>query len=99
MCRPRSRWSFRRRPQLGKVLVRSVFDRTLFVLGRAITVAAPAGILLWVMANVGIRSVAARLGVGIPRSARPLHGTGRRNPDRLHPWIPGNEIVIDHHVA
>ena len=44
-----------RRPQLGKVLVRSVFDRTLFVLGRAITVAAPAGILLWVMANVGIQ--------------------------------------------
>lgn len=41
-----------RRPQLGKVLVRSIFDRTLFVLGRAITVAAPAGILLWVMANV-----------------------------------------------
>ncbi len=44
-----------RRPQLGKVLVRSVFDRTLFVLGRAITVAAPAGILLWVMANVGVQ--------------------------------------------
>ncbi len=44
-----------RRPQLGKVLIRSVFDRTLFVLGRAITVAAPAGILLWVMANVGIQ--------------------------------------------
>ena len=43
-----------RRPQLGKVLVRSVFDRTLFVLGRAITVAAPAGILLWVMANIGV---------------------------------------------
>ena len=44
-----------RRPQLGKVLVRSVFDRTLFVLGRSITVAAPAGILLWVMANVGVQ--------------------------------------------
>ncbi len=41
-----------RRPQIGKVLVRSVFDRTLFVLGRAVVVAAPAGLLLWVMANV-----------------------------------------------
>ncbi|MGN0507222.1 MAG: ferrous iron transporter B [Lachnospiraceae bacterium] len=43
-----------RRPQIGKVLVRSVFDRTLFVLGRAVTVAAPAGLLLWVLANVSV---------------------------------------------
>lgn len=33
-----------RRPQIGKVIVRSIFDRTLFVLGRAIAVAAPAGL-------------------------------------------------------
>lgn len=31
-----------RKPQFGKILVRSLFDRTLFVLGRAISVAAPA---------------------------------------------------------
>lgn len=41
-----------RRPQVGKVLVRSVLDRTLFVLGRAAAVAAPAGLLIWIMANV-----------------------------------------------
>lgn len=41
-----------RRPQIGKVIVRSIFDRTIFVLGRAIVVAAPAGILLWVLANI-----------------------------------------------
>lgn len=41
-----------RRPQLTKVLVRSILDRTLFVLGRAITVAAPAGILIWLAANI-----------------------------------------------
>ncbi len=40
-----------RRPQIGKVIVRSVFDRTLFVLGRAAAVAAPAGLVIWVMAN------------------------------------------------
>lgn len=40
-----------RRPQIAKVIVRSVFDRTLFVLGRAAAVAAPAGALLWLMAN------------------------------------------------
>lgn len=41
-----------RRPQVGKVIVRSIFDRTLFVLGRAIMVAAPAGLLIWLMSNV-----------------------------------------------
>jgi ferrous iron transport protein B len=43
-----------RRPQIGKVIVRSVFDRTLFVLGRAMTVAAPAGLVLWLMANIRV---------------------------------------------
>lgn len=43
-----------RRPQIGKVLVRSIFDRTLFVLRRAMAVAAPAGILIWVLANVHV---------------------------------------------
>ncbi|MBQ8513813.1 MAG: ferrous iron transport protein B [Ruminococcus sp.] len=41
-----------RRPQVLKVLVRSLLDRTLFVLGRACAVAAPAGLLLWILANV-----------------------------------------------
>jgi ferrous iron transport protein B len=41
-----------RAPQIGKVIIRSVFDRTLFVLGRAILIAAPAGIFIWLMANV-----------------------------------------------
>ena len=41
-----------RRPQIGKVIVRSIFDRTLFVLGRAVVVAAPAGLVIWFLANV-----------------------------------------------
>ena len=40
-----------RRPQIGKVIVRSVLDRTLFVLGRAAAVAAPAGLVIWLLAN------------------------------------------------
>lgn len=43
-----------RRPQIGKVLLRSVLDRTLFVLGRAVAVAAPAGLVIWCMANITI---------------------------------------------
>ena len=41
-----------RKPQLGRVLLRSVLDRTLFVLGRAASVAAPAGLLIYILANV-----------------------------------------------
>ncbi len=43
-----------RKPQFGKILIRSIFDRTLFVLGRAICVAAPAGLVIWLLANIGI---------------------------------------------
>lgn len=43
-----------RAPQVGKIIVRSVFDRTLFVLGRAVSVAAPAGLVIWLMANCNI---------------------------------------------
>ncbi len=46
-----------RRPQIGKVIVRSIFDRTLFVLGRAIVVAAPAGLVIWLMANISINNI------------------------------------------
>ncbi len=46
-----------RKPQIGKVIIRSIFDRTLFVLGRAIVSAIPAGILLWIMANVTLGDV------------------------------------------
>lgn len=41
-----------RKPQIAKTLVRSIFDRTLFVLGRAVVVAAPAGIVIWLLANI-----------------------------------------------
>lgn len=43
-----------RKPKVGEVLVRSFLDRTLYVLGRAVSVAAPFGILLWILANVNI---------------------------------------------
>lgn len=46
-----------RKPQVGKVIVRSIFDRTLFVLSRAIAVAAPAGLVIWLMANLSIDGV------------------------------------------
>ena len=44
-----------RRPQFGKVIVRSIFDRTLFVLGRAVSVAIPAGAIIWLLANIQVQ--------------------------------------------
>ena len=43
-----------RKPQFGRVIVRSLLDRTLFVLGRAAAVAAPAGAVIWLLANVTV---------------------------------------------
>lgn len=43
-----------RKPQIGRVILRSIFDRTLFVLGRAVVIAVPAGLVIWLMANVSI---------------------------------------------
>ena len=43
-----------RKPQLKKVLVRSLLDRTIYVLGRAAAVAMPAGALLWILQQIRI---------------------------------------------
>ena len=43
-----------RKPQFRKTLVRSILDRTIFVLGRAAAVAAPAGAVIWLFANIYI---------------------------------------------
>ena len=46
-----------RRPQICKVIIRSIFDRTLFVLGRAVVVAIPAGLIIWLLANLTINDI------------------------------------------
>lgn len=50
-----------RRPRIGQILVRSLLDRTMFIAGRALTVAAPAGVVLWIMANTPLLSALASL--------------------------------------
>lgn len=47
-----------RSPQIGKIIVRSILDRTLFVLGRAVVVAAPAGLIIWLLANIEVGNTA-----------------------------------------
>lgn len=46
-----------RKPRLLQTLYTSLIDRTLFVLWRAMVFAAPAGVLIWVVANVTVDGV------------------------------------------
>ena len=84
-----------RRPQIGKVIVRSVFDRTLFVLGRAAAVAAPAGALLWLLANVtvGDASLLAHIAACLDPLGR-LLGMDGVILTAFILGFPANEIVI-----
>ncbi|WP_412674538.1 nucleoside recognition domain-containing protein [Aneurinibacillus thermoaerophilus] len=43
-----------RKPQVVRTFVRSVFDKTLFVLKRAVITAAPAGVITWLLANITV---------------------------------------------
>ena len=62
-----------RKPQILKTIVRSLLDRTLFVLGRAVAVAAPAGAIIWILANVHISDVSLLNIVLIFRSVRQIY--------------------------
>ena len=84
-----------RTPQIGKVIVRSVFDRTLFVLGRAVSTAAPAGLIIWLMANVDIGevSILAHINAFLDPLAR-LLGLDGVILTAFILGIPANEIVM-----
>jgi len=49
-----------RRPRIGQILVRSLLDRTLFIAGRALLVAAPAGVLLWGLSHTALLDLLVR---------------------------------------
>ena len=82
-------------PRLGQVLVRSVLDRTLFVLGRAVTVAAPAGLIIWVAANVtiGEQSILLHL-AGLLEGPGRLLGMDGVILLAFFLGFPANEIVV-----
>ena len=84
-----------RKPRVGQVLVRSVLDRTLLVLGRAAAVAAPAGAVIWVMANVtaGDRSLLAHCTAFFDPFARLIGMDGVIFTAFLLAW-PANELFL-----
>lgn len=84
-----------RRPQIGQVLVRSLLDRTIFVLGRAITAAAPAGAIIWLLQRIQIGN--GTLLTQIAMFLEPLGGImGLSGPILLAflLGLPANEIVL-----
>lgn len=84
-----------RRPQVGQVIVRSLLDRTLFVLGRAAAVAAPAGVLIWGMANIqaGGQTLLAHCAAFLDPLGRLMGMDGVILLGFILGW-PANEIVL-----
>jgi len=84
-----------RPPEVGRILVRSIFDRTLFVLGRSVAVAAPVGLVIWILANVSIGelSLLAHLAAFLDPVARCFGLDGVILLAFLL-GLPANEIVI-----
>lgn len=84
-----------RRPQICKTIVRSLLDRTIFVLLRAMCVAAPAGIVIWLMSNIMINGES--LCVIISNFLQPFGSLMGLDGVILLAFIlgfPANEIVI-----
>jgi len=84
-----------RRPQVGQVIIRSVLDRTIFVLGRAVTVAIPAGAVIWFCQNVTVGGHSLLYGLTV--LLEPLGSLMGLSGVILAAFllgIPANEIVI-----
>jgi len=84
-----------RKPQIGRILIRSLLDRTLFVLGRAASVAAPAGLVIWLMANIDIGGISLLdYGAGFLQPFAQLLGLDGYILMAFVLGLPANEIVI-----
>ena len=84
-----------RRPKLWDVIVRSMLDRTIFVLARAVTVAIPAGAVIWLCQNIMVNGHT--LLYGMAALLEPLGALMGLSGVILMAFllgIPANEIVI-----
>ena len=84
-----------RRPRVGQVVVRSLLDRTVFVLARAVVIAAPAGGVIWLLANltVGDATLLAHITGFLDPLGRLMGLDGVILTAFLLGW-PANEIVM-----
>ena len=84
-----------RKPKIGQVIVRSIFDRTIHILGRAIVVAAPMGLIIWILSNtyIGNLSIIRHISNYLDPFAR-LFGLDGVILLSFILGFPANEIVI-----
>lgn len=84
-----------RRPQIGRVIIHSIFDRVIFVLGRAVAAAAPAGLFIWLLANVQTGGIT--LLTRMSEALQPFAGLLGLDGAILLAFVlglPANEIVL-----
>lgn len=84
-----------RKPQISKVIVNSVLNRTLLVLFRAVAVAFPAGIVIWLLANFKVNGTSILAWVNL--FFEPLGefmGMDGKTVSAFFLGIPANEIVL-----
>ena len=84
-----------RKPQISRVIVNSVLNRTALVLFRAVAVAFPAGVIIWLVANVtvGESSVLSYITNTFEPLGR-IMGMDGKTLSAFFLGIPANEIVL-----
>ena len=84
-----------RKPQITKVIVNSVLNRTLLVLFRAVAVAFPAGVVIWIFANTCVNGT--NILSAVNNLFDPLGrfmGMDGKTLSAFFLGIPANEIVL-----
>jgi len=82
-----------RKPQITKVITRSLLNRTIFVLGRAVAVAFPAGIIIWLLLNLGDKVILNSI-ISFFTPLGKLMGLDGEILTSFVLGIPANEIVL-----
>ena len=84
-----------RKPQITRVILNSVFDRTIVILLRAVAVAFPAGVIIWLLANIknGDLSLLSKVN-DIFEPLGNLMGLDGESLAAFFLGIPANEIVL-----
>lgn len=84
-----------RRPDIKGILIRSLRDRTLYVLGRAVSVAAPTGTVIWLLSNITVSGSSLLTHItGFFDAPAALLGLDGTILTAFILGIPANEIVL-----
>ena len=84
-----------RKPQISKVIINSVLNRTLIVLFRAVAVAFPAGVVIWLFSNINVNGI--NILSFVNNLFEPLGnmmGMDGKTLSAFFLGIPANEIVL-----